>query len=72
LAADRKVAAEFFLVAVTTERLNRLSEFIDRGELKPDVGTVLPLSDARKAHMMLDGQIPHPRGKIVLRVDSRE
>lgn len=72
LAADRNVAAEFFLVGVTTERLNRIAKFIDRGDLKPEVGTVLPLSDARKAHMMLDGHISHQRGKIVLRVDSRE
>ncbi|MET4745522.1 NADPH:quinone reductase-like Zn-dependent oxidoreductase [Bradyrhizobium japonicum] len=72
LAADRKVGAEFFLVAVTTERLNRISELIDRGELKPEVAAVLPLTDARKAHMMLEGQLTRPKGKIVLRVDSSE
>ena len=32
-----------------------------------DVGTVLPLDEARVAHEMLDGA-PHKRGKIVLTV----
>ncbi|WP_407158313.1 NADP-dependent oxidoreductase [Bradyrhizobium sp. STM 3557] len=70
LAKDRKVAAEFFLVDVTTERLSKIADLIDRGELKAEVGTILPLLDARKAHMMLEGQLPRPKGKIVLRVDS--
>jgi NADPH:quinone reductase-like Zn-dependent oxidoreductase len=70
LATDRKVTAEFFLVAVTTDRLTQIAELIDRSELKTEVGTVLPLTDARKAHMMLEGQMPRARGKIVLRVDS--
>jgi NADPH:quinone reductase-like Zn-dependent oxidoreductase len=33
----------------------------------PQVGTVLPLADARTAHEMLAGA-PHRRGKIVLQV----
>jgi NADPH:quinone reductase-like Zn-dependent oxidoreductase len=35
--------------------------------LKPRVGTVLPLDEARKAHEMLGGA-PHKKGKIILRV----
>jgi NADPH:quinone reductase-like Zn-dependent oxidoreductase len=70
LAKDRKVGAEFFVVAVTTDRLKQIAELIDRGKLKTEVGTVLALADARKAHLMLEGQIPRARGKIVLRVDS--
>ena len=57
----------FFLVEVTTERLNRITAMFDAGKLKADVGTVLPLSEARKAHEMLAGA-PHARGKIVLKV----
>jgi NADPH:quinone reductase-like Zn-dependent oxidoreductase len=57
----------FFLVEVTTERLNRITARFDAGKLKTDVGTVLPLSEARKAHEMLAGA-PHARGKIVLKV----
>ena len=30
------------------------------------VGIVLPLSEARKAHEMLACIVPHPRGKVVL------
>jgi NADPH:quinone reductase-like Zn-dependent oxidoreductase len=38
--------------------------------LIPQVGTVLPLADARVAHQMLAGA-PHARGKIVLNVAAR-
>jgi hypothetical protein len=39
----------------------------DSGKLVTDVGTVLPLEEARVAHEMLGGA-PHKRGKIVLSV----
>jgi NADPH:quinone reductase-like Zn-dependent oxidoreductase len=61
------VRTVFFYVEVTTERLNTISALLDRGELAPQVGTVLPLEDVRTAHKMLGGA-PHGRGKIVLRV----
>jgi NADPH:quinone reductase-like Zn-dependent oxidoreductase len=64
------VNATFFLVDVTTERLRRIAELIDRGELKTHVGPVLPLADAREAHMMLEGRQPLPKGKIILNVDA--
>ena len=48
----------FFLVEVTTDRLNRITAMFDAGKLKTDVGTELPLSEARKAHEMLAGA-PH-------------
>jgi len=54
-------------VDVTTERLNRITELFDNGELVTDVGTVLPLDRANIAHEMLAGA-PHKRGKIVLNV----
>lgn len=57
--------AVFFLVDVTTERLRKIGELFDSGALKTNVGTVLPLEQARAAHEMLGGA-PHPRGKIVL------
>jgi NADPH:quinone reductase-like Zn-dependent oxidoreductase len=62
------VTAAFFLVEVTTERLGRIAELIDRGELKTRVGVVLPLADAREAHMMLEGRRKQPKGKIILSV----
>ena len=68
-AKDHGVTAAFFLVEVTTERLRTIAELIDRGELKTCVGAVLPLADARDAHMMLEGRLMPPRGKIVLNVE---
>jgi len=47
------VRAVFFYVEVTTERLNTISALFDRGELVPQVGTILPLEDVRTAHKML-------------------
>ena len=58
----------FFLVDVTTARLNLLSEMFDSGKLHVQVGSVLPFEDARTAHQMLAGA-PHKRGKIVLRLN---
>jgi NADPH:quinone reductase-like Zn-dependent oxidoreductase len=65
------VTAAFFLVEVTTERLRTIAELIDRGELKTCIGAVLPLTDARDVHMMLEGRrrLP-PRGKIILNVEA--
>jgi NADPH:quinone reductase-like Zn-dependent oxidoreductase len=57
----------FFLVDVTSERLDKLSDLFNSGRLKANVGTVLPLAEARLSHEMLEGA-PHRRGKIVLRV----
>jgi NADPH:quinone reductase-like Zn-dependent oxidoreductase len=70
LASKHGVRALFFLVEVTTERLEHIAAAIDANELAPSVGTVLPLATARTAHEMLEGTRPHPRGKIVLRVDT--
>jgi NADPH:quinone reductase-like Zn-dependent oxidoreductase len=63
------VRSVFFYADVTTARLNAISEMLDAGELSTDVGTALPLEQARAAHEMLAGA-PHPRGKIVLRVSG--
>ncbi len=57
----------FFFVEVTTARLNIISKLFDSRKLAAQVGTVLPLQDARVAHEMLAGA-PHARGKIVLTV----
>ena len=61
------VRAAFFYVDVTTARLNQITELFDSGKLVTDVGTVLPLEEARIAHEMLGGA-PHKRGKIVLSI----
>jgi NADPH:quinone reductase-like Zn-dependent oxidoreductase len=69
-AKDHAVTAAFFLVEVTTARLRIIGELIDRGELKTRVGAVLPLTDARDAHMMLEGRLSTPKGKIVLNLEA--
>ena len=66
LARRHGVEAAFFLVKVTTEALAEIASLIDDGKLRTRVGAVLPLADARQAHLMLEGLRPHPKGKIVL------
>jgi NADPH:quinone reductase-like Zn-dependent oxidoreductase len=61
------IRAAYFYVDVTTARLNKITELFDSGKLVTNVGTVLPLEEARIAHEMLGGA-PHKRGKIVLRI----
>jgi NADPH:quinone reductase-like Zn-dependent oxidoreductase len=68
LAERHGVNAKFFLVDVTTERLNRIVELLEKGVLFVEIGAVLPLASARLAHAMLAGERPRPRGKIVLRI----
>ncbi|MGB8475806.1 MAG: NADP-dependent oxidoreductase [Candidatus Acidiferrum sp.] len=55
----------FLLVDVTATRLGTLARLLDSRKLIPEVGTVLPLEEARMAHEMLAGA-PHKRGEIVL------
>ena len=61
------IRAAYFYVDVTTSRLNKITELFDSGKLVTNVGTVLPLEEARIAHEMLGGA-PHKRGKIVLKI----
>jgi NADPH:quinone reductase-like Zn-dependent oxidoreductase len=61
------VRAVFFLVDVTTSRLDKIAGLFNQSKLAARVGTVLPLEQARIAHEMLAGA-PHKRGKIVLEV----
>ena len=68
IAAAHGVKAAFFLVEVTTERLEFIGQMLEAGTLKTSVGAVLPLASARVAHEMLEGTRPRPRGKIVLQV----
>ncbi len=47
-------------------QLAELASLVDAGHLKPQVSVVLPLHEARQAHILSESQ--HTRGKIVLRV----
>jgi len=62
LAKRHRVDASFFLVQVTTERLDQIAAIIAAGELRTAVGAVLPLAAAREAHEMLEGSRPPSQG----------
>lgn len=70
LALQHEVRTAYFIVHVPTEQLERIGELFDTGKLSTNVGCVLDLSEARKAHEMLAGVVPHPRGKIVFDVSD--
>jgi hypothetical protein len=55
-------------VDVDTATLDSVRTLFDEDKLSTWVGTVLPLVDARRAHEMMAGTVPHPPGKIVLEV----
>jgi NADPH:quinone reductase-like Zn-dependent oxidoreductase len=57
----------YFIVDVTTGRLDELTHSFESGALRARVGETLPLERAREAHEMLAGA-PHRPGRIVLRV----
>ncbi|MEP7295322.1 MAG: NADP-dependent oxidoreductase [Burkholderiales bacterium] len=72
LARSAGVKSVYFIVEVTTTCLARIAALVDSGSLVPRVGLVLPLSDARIAHEMLEAVHPMPRGKIVLSTDQSD
>lgn len=70
LARSAGVEAAFFLVKVTSQSLAEIARLLDEGKLRTQVGTELPLAQARQAHLMLEGMRPRQRGKIVLATKS--
>jgi NADPH:quinone reductase-like Zn-dependent oxidoreductase len=64
-AAEAGVSANFMLVEVKTEALLEIADLFAKGVLRTRIGNVLPLSQARMAHQMLEGR-EHLPGKIVL------
>jgi NADPH:quinone reductase-like Zn-dependent oxidoreductase len=70
LATRYGVDANFFLVNVTNQYLREIARLVDDGKLRTKVGAVLPLADAREAHLMLERVQPQPKGKIVLDVGA--
>jgi NADPH:quinone reductase-like Zn-dependent oxidoreductase len=71
LAQSHGVEAAFFLVNVTSQYLADIAGLVDGGQLRTRIGAVLPLADAREAHLMLERLRPLPKGKIVLAVGVR-
>ena len=72
VAESHGVEAAFFLVDVTSRHLAEITRLLNGGELKTRVGAVLPLGHAREAHLMLEGERPKPKGKIVLDIGRAE
>ncbi|AKB19266.1 MULTISPECIES: NADP-dependent oxidoreductase [unclassified Methanosarcina] len=60
------VRAQTLMTQANGGELAQIAAIIDEQPIKPVVTTVLPLSEARKAHEMSESR--HTRGKIVLRV----
>ncbi|HSW87582.1 MAG TPA: NADP-dependent oxidoreductase [Candidatus Saccharimonadales bacterium] len=66
LAEKYGVTAIGQMTEVTTERLNRFSQLIDSGKIKPHVDKMFGLDQAKEAFMYQEAQ--HPRGKVVLKI----
>ncbi len=66
LAAANSIEARFFLVDVSTERLDALTALLESRRVVTQLGAVLPLAECRTALGMVEGALPRPRGKIVL------
>jgi NADPH:quinone reductase-like Zn-dependent oxidoreductase len=65
-AAKRGISAVYFVVEPNREQLVELARLADRGELRPMIDAVFPLSEGRQAFERSLGE--NRRGKIVLRV----
>jgi NADPH:quinone reductase-like Zn-dependent oxidoreductase len=65
-AAKHGVRSAFFSAQPSSSQLSEIAKLVDAGKLKPVVETVLPLSEARRAHEL--NETGHTRGKTVLRV----
>ena len=65
-AANHGVRSAFMSVHPSSAQLSEIAKLVDTGKLKPVVETVLPLSDARRAHEL--NETGHARGKTVLKV----
>jgi NADPH:quinone reductase-like Zn-dependent oxidoreductase len=68
-AASCGVRGVFFIVEPSRSQLIEIARLIDTGKLRPVIGKVLPLEQAREAFE--HGLAGHNRGKIVLRVAER-
>ncbi len=65
-AAKHGVRSAYLSAQGGSSLLAELATLVDSGKIKPTVETVLPLSEARRAHEL--NETGHARGKIVLEV----
>jgi NADPH:quinone reductase len=67
LRLDRGITGESFAAHGGRERLEAISRLVDSGSLRPQVGTVFPLDQAREALTQVASG--HTRGKVALRIE---
>jgi len=60
---DERIRAAYFIVEPSRTQLAEITRLIDEGALRPVVGAVFPLAEARQAY-----QHKPSHGKVVLRV----
>ena len=65
-AAKLGLRQAFFFVQPHAAQLEAIADLVDAGKLKSNVETILPLSEAKRAHVLSQGG--HTRGKIVLQI----
>jgi NADPH:quinone reductase-like Zn-dependent oxidoreductase len=63
---EKRITVIAQMTKSTTQQLNRLSELVDGGIIKPEVAKVFPLEEAQAAFEMFETE--HPRGKIVVKI----
>jgi NADPH:quinone reductase-like Zn-dependent oxidoreductase len=61
--ADERTRAAFFIVEPSRSQLEEIAWLIDSGAIRPIVGSVFPLAEARQAYLLKPA-----RGKVVLQV----
>jgi NADPH:quinone reductase-like Zn-dependent oxidoreductase len=66
--ADEVPGATYFVVEPDQEQLLKLAELVDAGELRPEVDSTFPLTEARAAFERVAAR--GKRGKVVLEVGS--
>ncbi|WP_410605783.1 zinc-binding dehydrogenase [Amycolatopsis sp. lyj-90] len=67
----------FVFVSPGRAKLEAIGRLVDKGELRPVIGAVVPLDDIAQAHTLLEGGSAgegrgRPRGKIAIAVHPRE
>jgi NADPH:quinone reductase-like Zn-dependent oxidoreductase len=60
---DERIRAAYFIVGPSRTQLTEVARLIDYGAIRPTVGAVFPLAEARQAY-----QYKPARGKVVLHV----
>ncbi|GAX91755.1 NADP-dependent oxidoreductase [Effusibacillus lacus] len=66
VALQKKVRPEYFFLQPDGEKLAKLANLFETGDMKPIVGSVFSLSEVAKAHELSESG--HAQGKIVIKI----